>query len=399
VLMRCHLAIEIGKKHFKIAAARKRGTHMFLLDCIVEDISSGDDSSISARISDIINRHRWVPVTVALSLSRNMATVRNIHLPSKNSAEIVKMVELYTPRIVPFKRDEVYLSYSQAGDDEMGYSRVTMALVHVDIIKRQIKILDKVGFLIDSIVLSSQGVWRWLVLQRKQELSQLNLYVVLDIDDTSVDFLIADKNNLLFSRNIALESWDLNSEEGRNKFFGEMRQSLVIFYNEEANKKPERIFVVGEPSLDGFCAQMQQELNVGVVRVDTPYSSLIFRGIVKKNTVSVSCTSVAALALQESDKMVSFEVPEIEIKKSIREKNKDLLAFGSLFIAFCAIVVLIFFGKAYNRSVYLNNLNVANKQLQDEVGGLTGYVDSINSVKERLDFRAQPLYLMSNLQK
>ena len=153
--MKIFLGIELGEEYCKIAVVRQHGVSMKLHDCRVVSIRSQSESDIAKTIADEFKKAKDKSRSIAVSLPRNFVTVRNLHLPSKDEAEIKKMISFHITRIVPHKIEEVVYSYCLSGTDEMGYRRVTLAIAHNEIIKRQLKILDEAGFLVDGITISS----------------------------------------------------------------------------------------------------------------------------------------------------------------------------------------------------------------------------------------------------
>ncbi|UCD14901.1 MAG: pilus assembly protein PilM [Candidatus Omnitrophota bacterium] len=396
--MKVSLGVEISEKYLKLVIVKFKGMQSRLFDCIVEPLKDYGDNKISNLIIDILKKDKYKPKFVAVSLPRNFATVRNLHLPSQNRDEISNMIDLHIDRIVPYKKEDVISNYSLAGKDDMGYSRLILAIVHNEIIKRQIRILDQAGFLLDDIALSSYGIWQTILNSCRSQISRTDLYLILDIDTTFTDFIIFSGDNMLFTRSIAIKSADIGTEMGARKFLGEIRQSLLIFQNEEINKKPVKIFLSGidAPQIGQI---IKDELDIEVKKVPAVVPPDILQA--RKRTVppDVSLTSVSNLILEGKGRRLSFILPDIQIRKSIREKIRDLSICGTLAIYIFTLICIIFLTQIYNEEHYLKKLKERASKIDKEVGDLVHQLDNIGFVKSYVNKRQTPLYIISQLQK
>ena len=204
--MKLSLGIEINEEYLKLVAVKPLKLQPpKIFDCIVERISSFSDEQITNRIVEILHTWKIKPNRIALCLPRNFVTVRNLHLPSQDRQEIMQMINLHIGRVVPYKKEEIVFGYQSLGRDEMGYSKELVAIVHIDIIRRQSRILEKAGLFIDNICLSSFGTWQWVIKNYQNEMNQNDLYLILDIDSIFTDFIIFSRTNLLFTRNIPIK--------------------------------------------------------------------------------------------------------------------------------------------------------------------------------------------------
>lgn len=397
--MRISLAVEIGEEYLKFAAARTKGIHAQSFDCYAAPRLNLTDKDVVTALGNILKKSRYKSRFVIVSLSRNFVTVRNLHLPSKDQEEISKMIGLHIDRIVPYKREDVIFGYRVAGIDEMEYTRLVLAIVHSEVIRKQIAVLDEAGFLVDRIILSSYGVWQWVLNNHRSEINQSDLYLSLDIDTTFTDFIVFSRDELLFTRSIAIKAGELNDELARRKFLGEVRQSLLIFQNEEVNnQRPVKVFLSGITHLD-LTMTIEQELSIKVRTVNPPLSLEAMQDKEKIPDKDISFTSVAELVSEEKPDNLSFVLPEIQIRKSLREKIKELVVFGSLVICVFALICSSFLAQIYNRENYLNELKDRYAKIGGEVTELVQQVDNIRFVKNYLISRQGYIYVIAQLQK
>ena len=243
--MKVSLGIELGEEYFKVVVARQTGVHLKLHDCFVRPIHSLGDDDIGLGVAACLKGTKYKSRSVVVSLPRNSVTVRNLHLPSSDEEEIKKMTGFHITRIVPHKIEDVVSSYCLSGTDEMGYQRITLAIAHKEVIKKQLKILDKAGFLVEKITLSSTCAWQRIIKDCHVQIDPKELYILLDVDAVFTDFIIFEKDNILLTRSISVKAKEIHTDLGLAKLLGGVRQSLLVFQNKEVNKKPRRIFLSG----------------------------------------------------------------------------------------------------------------------------------------------------------
>lgn len=396
--MKVFLGVEIGEAYLKVVKAKRKGGQAKLIDCGVKQITSSKEADIAQDISNIIKTDKSKPKSVIVSLPRNLVTVRNLHLPSQDEQEISKMIELHIDRIVPYKKEDVVFSYCFSGRDEIGYTRVILAIAHSEIVRKQIKILDQVGFLVDKINLSSYGIWQGVFNNYRSQINQKDFYLILDSDTTFTDFIIFNWGGLLFTRSINIRAGEIETEIGRRKFLGELRQSLLVFQNEEVNKKPVKIFLSGISNKE-LSDLIQAELNVEVENVAGVISKEILKLENRTLPADISYSSVANLIFEHKVQKLSFILPEIQIRKAFREKIRDLVVLGSLSIYFVSFICVIFLSQIYNQERYLKELNAQYSQIGNEVDTLVHHLDRIEDIKDYLNLRRLSLYIVHHLQK
>jgi Tfp pilus assembly PilM family ATPase len=399
--MRTSIGVEMNEQYLKISVARAQAPHPKITDCIVESILSLPEDQITKKVSDILRSNRIRPGYSALSLGRNLVTVRNLHLPSHDKKEILQMIDLNVARIVPYRKDEIVFGYKSLGSDEMGYAKIILAIVHSNIIRKQTLILERAGILIDRIALSSTGVWEWVVNACRGEINQTDLYLLLDVETSYVDFIVFSQNAMLFSRSINIGAKSIHEDGllGITKLLGEVKQSLIMFYNEEMNKKPSAIFLSGATIKTELSRLIETDLDMPLRIVATPFTQEIAKARNRELPPDVSVTGVSAFALKDSEARLNFILPEIQIRKSLREKTREIIVVGSLVIYLFMVGCASFLGKMYEQKAYLAKLEHDYGGVENQMKGLLNEMDKISFSKSYLENRRLPLYIFSQLQK
>ncbi|MDD4899800.1 MAG: pilus assembly protein PilM [Candidatus Omnitrophica bacterium] len=393
------VGIEINEHFLKIVTAAPFVKQEQINDCIVKPISGLTDKQITDAIAEVFRDLKLRPSPLVLSVPRNFVTVRNLHLPSEDKNEIAQMLQLHIGRIVPYKKEEVVFNYSLLGHDEMNYMKVLLVIAHNDILKRQMNILQAADLYIDRIDLGSFGAWEWALATQKNEINANDIYLLLDIDSTFTDFIVFNRTHLLFTRSIAVETTAQLQAAQVTKLIGEVKQSLVIFHNEEQNKNPAKIFLAGAHVIADLQKTMQGELDIEIKNLAFPFAKAMLDTKKRQIPENVSLTAVSELTLEDTGKRVTFILPEIQIRKSLRDRTRDLTILGALILYFFSALVAFFWGKFYNQQNYLNKLIEQNTKIDKEMGGVLGQYRKTEFVRNYLYHRRLPLAFISELQK
>ena len=396
-MMKSLVALEIGDKYLKLAAA-KSPAQGSTLEFFVRPVQGLKDEEITKVLKDILDKSGWKQVSLVINLPRNLVTMRNLHLPSSDPKEISQMIDLHVGRIVPYKKEEILFDHASLRTDSLGYTAQMLAIVHKDVLKKYQRIAQAAGLEIESVFLSSYGVWQWTLNRFKNEIKQDDLYLLLDIDSLYTDFIVFNKENILFSRTLAFEIRSVIANSELNKFIGEIKQSLLIFHkNESINRKPSAIFVSGVFDA-GINDAVKREFDMPVHTVSNPAQD---EDKLKKAAIpgDTSLTAVADFAVEHRGKRLSFALPEMAIKRSLKEKTKDLTVLGILLFYLFTISMAFVWGGQYNRQSYLKRLVQRNKIIELEIGSLVDQYRKAGFVRDFISARRLPLLLLDEIEK
>lgn len=388
-------AIEITHLWLKLVAAEPSLKGPELIDIIVKPVASFNTEAISQELTQLIKKLKFIPSPLIISFPRNLVTMRNLHLPSNDPKEIAGMVDLHMAKQVPYPREEIIGGYQILGPDDAGYTRVILAIVHREALKQIFDALNSASLFPEKVELSSQGALSWFLFNQKASLAQGEIYILLDIDFNFTDFTIVNKDNLFFSRTIACGAEQIANEEiRRTKFISEAKQSLVIFQSEEVNRKPAKIFVSGAvDNIEDLAALLEKELNSKVEVVKLPLNTMTQ---VPKN---VSISGVAGLSIEPYRKRINFMLPEIQIRRALKERSKEILMLGSLLVSILMLSCGIFLERVYNRTGYLRLLGERFGELRKNVEELDAMAKKTKLIRERLDSRFLSLDYLYQLHK
>lgn len=361
--------VEISPSFIKLAEVGEHKGKTKSINLFVENIASRSDEEISQIFKAGFNRSQMTAKKFLISLPRNQVIIRNITLPSEDSGEIKDMVSLHVAKQVPYSMEEIIYDFYVYGKDEMNYSKVMIAIVRRDVIKRITTILDLSDIIPEGVILSSEGIFDWLESRGMFEAYKNDRYFLsLDVDADFAELQIISKKGIIFTKAFSFDSGNLGTKEAKEGFIREIGHSLTIYQNEELHKMPSRIFISGAPaSVEGLEIELFSKFAMPVVRIPVQEPRLKFMASPPQD---ISCSSVLGILLSPERKRLSFMPTEILIKKAFQQRSHHLIVMGFLMVTILMAVSSLFLGRLYNRSrqlVQIDEILSENQQLGQEL--------------------------------
>ena len=391
--------LEITEQWLKLIAIHASLKGPQIISLVIKPLTLLSPEVLKEELTNLLKELKLIPSPLILCFPRNQVTIRNLHLPSRDIQEIDGMVSLHLPRQVPYPKEEIISGYEILGADDTGYTKVMLAIAHREALSRIFNLLDFAGLFPDRVELSSQGIFSWFLFMQKSSAmgSAKDIHILLDIDYNFTDFLIVSKDNLLFSRTIPHGCEQLSGDEElrRNKFIYELKQSLLNFQSEETSKKPSHIFISGAlAGMSDLNNLISSQLGMPVEILDASKNIPKAKEILQKienHLLKVSICGLLGLALEPHKKRINFILPEAQIRKTLKDRVRQLIFLGSLLTYVLIISCAIFLARMYNRQALLRLMDSQIQLLGEDVNTLDEMSGKIKIVKERLNTQGATL--------
>ncbi|UCD15541.1 MAG: PilN domain-containing protein [Candidatus Omnitrophota bacterium] len=365
------LILEVGEKTIKACrvASRKRRRKIKAVDVFQfpHRISAQDINDVFLKITNKVKYEK-----VIVSFPRHFFLIRFLKLPSSNWSEVKKMLPLQISKGVIQPLEDVVYDYALA-DVKGGYSKVVLFLT------QQKKIANLLDFIKQSkvapsfITISSWGLYQWIrFISRflKQKIKEP--FVIVDVSDTSAEFLVVGKEGIIFSRAFPyLKEEEL--KEGIN-------QSLKIFEKEFGGLAFGKVIFTGcrkEEIIKSI--DWAQALFIG--QLDNFYLDKTVRG--KINASGLSFASVLGLVVG-TEPAFDFSPQFLKEKRQHLKRRRRYVKVVALILEII-LILGIFTGKyLFDRYAYLNFLNSKLQEVKIEVKELGAVVDKLKILDREL---------------
>jgi len=385
--MKTKVVIELSERWLKVAIGHKLA---------VEPLLSVDPADIAKSISSILkhNNHKK-DLEFYVVLSRNKITVRRVEFPSQDPKEIEQMLGLYLIRQIPYHKDEVFWSYQNLGFDGISNSRIILAVALKNMFRNIVSAFIPLNLLPESILMSSQGLVHYCSEAVKDKGFLQDPYLILDIDTNYSELVLVNKQKLASSVVIAQGAEQLNNEQDKNRFAVELAQGLAAFNSESPDIKAENLFLTGasENHLVLVEAALVKGFNIKVRYVSTKDYDNFNSGKSK----DVSMSAVLGFSSQVSKDDIKFILPELQIKKEMQHKARQLMILGILFVYIFVILGATALVKLVQKQSYAAELKLKVQSVAKNAQELDDITNKLKVAKQYVDPKSSALSALYEL--
>jgi len=295
------------------------------------------------------------------AVSSSIVTTKNIEIPSVDPAEIKSIIDLQAGRHTPYAREEIVISYITIGVFQRNYTKVLLVIVNREHVLNQVRIMAKAGIRVEKVVFAPEAsaLFYANALKMREDDKPVG---IIDVSNTSTDFLIEFNRTVITSRTIPVGMSQLIKEgaPAQEKLLAELHQSMEAYQSEDISAPPEQFLLTGDDAkLQELQPLLQARLKTNIIH--SPYLDKIQAGqpvmlkLVSEYNDDSFLNVIAAVAMQDQVH-VDLTPEEIRSQKAIEEKGKQLIYTGICGLVILALFVTIAISKVYFRGVVLGKL-------------------------------------------
>ncbi|MBN1687886.1 MAG: pilus assembly protein PilM [Candidatus Omnitrophica bacterium] len=384
------LALEISDDWLKLVGAKVQKKKKSVQCAAFESVKGLSETEISFKIEEFLKKNKFKPHYVILNHPTHNLTTRFLAIPSTDPAEIKDILELQAVKQTPYAREEISPGFRILNLDETGYSRILLAISHRDVISKYYRIPEMAKVPPQQISLAFEGIHNWYqhLCQQSEDL-QTKTTLFLDVDSSTTDLLILMGGKIVFGRSIGVGSKHIQ-EQGlmvENKFLREVQLSVESGQAELQQGKIEHVVLTGvEGPLKNLVALLSRELSLPceVVPMFREFRTIVPETI-RQNLEKAegSFVSVLGLAIEPQTCEVNLILPEIEIRKNLEERAKDLAFLGTMMLSLVTLVSAIAFHKYFLKITYLDALKAEYEAIEPEANDLERLVAKMKLAQEQ----------------
>ncbi|MCF7872903.1 MAG: pilus assembly protein PilM [Candidatus Omnitrophica bacterium] len=372
-----------------------------VINIVKKDIKSLSVDKISKAIKDISKDIKIDSSSLTISVPYYFVTTRTLELPSVNPKEIKDMVDLQIGKQTPYNSEDVISNYQivDIGTIE-GYSRVFLAIVHKDIVQRQLDILEKAGLATDKVGLSSEGLLKWSQTIYK-EVSEDKPHILIDIGYNNSDFEIILRGKLIFSKTISVGAVNFKNdkEQALDKLNKAINHFIYDYQNAVINQDIEKGVVTGASLVvDSLDRKILEEKLGFDIEVKNQFDDISIKEDIKddakEDVFDLSLVGIFGLIFGYKSLDINFLPHELVIEKEVKERAKDIYVAGVLLVLIPIFISGIFLERTYNKRVYLEKLKSKLTEVKNEANKLEKKIEKIKLIKKESNIKSVSLNLL-----
>lgn len=293
--------------------------------------------------------------------SRNVASLRQLELPSKEDKELSSMVDLQVTSQSPYSRDEVTTDWHKLSSPRAGFSRVLVAMATHPLVKDYFDAFQELGLSVEKAGLISSGLPRFV-------LSGLDGDVLLiELNQFYTEFQLISKKEketeLLYSRAVTAGEQPASEEEGLERLLTESRRTLEALKNEGLlTDKPSRLVVMGASRhLEPFREKLALALGVPCEAIPLPSEGFSFAEGALENLKNFSLDNsffgmLGSLQIPESQHFRLMS-QDLGVRRGLEEQTQEIVHLGVLLSLFAVLLTGFFGGRIYKVNRALDQVN------------------------------------------
>ena len=395
------VAVDLSSYDLKIAQMNISPARREIINLATYNIRNLSEDDISKIIKQILKDLQITKPRVLVVIPSFLTITKNIEIPSRDPQEIKEIINLQASRHTPYSREEIIIDYINIGTYKHSYSKVLLVIATRSLIRRQLDILDKAGLSVERVVFAPEGVSYALL--RSLRLPSLEAPVgIIHIDDGFTDFMITQKDKVIFIRNIPIGTQHLLGEREKYepKFVDEVKKSLEAYTGEDIEKSPSRFFLTGAINDLQYLTDI---LNTALrISADSlfylnylPISKKAASIVSSNNRLSFLNAIVCLLAYEEI--RVDLVPEEIKLEKIFKQRGREIIKAGILVMAAFVLIYCILISKIYIKSSYLRNLSSKYKSIHNDALKLEGDFTKNQVIRNFLSARGFSLEVLNEL--
>ncbi|MBF0493828.1 MAG: pilus assembly protein PilM [Candidatus Omnitrophica bacterium] len=382
------IAVELTPSDLKVAGIKIKGGKAEIINLSVADISKLSDEDISKKLVEIASTIKFSRKPEIINvIPSNFVIFKNIEIPSVDEKEIKDIIELQAGRHTPYSREEIILGYMSLGVIHECYTRVLLIIVKKDVVTKRYDILKNAGFKAEKAVLSAECVSRFFNETCLDPLAEKPV-VIVNIDRTSIDFIVEHKGDSIYTRSIPIEvgAGNVKNDLYRQKFFEGLKGSIESYQSENIDLPPDTVYFTGATNGIGELeGDIKQLMNINKVFVTEVHELLGLKKDdihINQDDNNASVLSVIAPPIVFGDLELDLTPEDVKMRRDLKSRARDMARVGVLamvcLVAFCSVFLV----KTMFQGFYLKRINSAYvKEIQEaeflkKVSEKTGAVEN-----------------------
>ncbi len=396
------IGIDFSGQSLKMAYVQQISPRKIEVTNLIEkNISGLSEDDISKNINLTFRELRPKRPSIIDIIPMSSVITKNIEVPSVDSNEIKKIIDLQANRHTPYSREEIMVNYVDMGVFKHSYTKILLIIVTQNIIRKHFEILNKAGLRIEKIVLPSEALAISASRFFRVETEEAPASIV-HIDKESTEFTVIYKNKILFMRSIPIGIQHLvdHEESNRVRLLDELKKSFELYQGENVEKSPSRIFLTGavEESKD-LDIRLNAAINLPTAKIS--YFRDLALSDKAKNILSskkdISFLNLITSLLFYNETRINFIPEDVKITRALEQRGKSLIKTGILTLTTFVLIFSILISNIYFKETYLKRLTLKYQTLNKEAQKLEQDFTKIGIVRNYLSGRGYSLAVLTEL--
>lgn len=335
-------------------------------------------------------------------LPGDVATVKNLEVPSTDNEEIESILALQATRHTPFNKNEILISYVRIGVPKPNFTKVLLIVVKRDTVKEKLLVLKSASLPMDSVLFVPEAIARFYAQALKVKKTDAP-FAILDVNMQSANFIVQSQGTIVTSRSIPVGIEHLAIDPDASKqIVDEVKASLDAYEHENIDRKPSRIHLsANHMALGNLAAALSEATGISS---DTLAYNVYVKGpkavkdSLAKDFADESALDIIAAGMTAARCQAELIPQEIRDQRQVAEKGTETLKAGILIFCILIFAGLAVFSKVqFKDQFFRQNLVEKYSSQRQAVQHLETMIARTKVLREYLETRMLPLEAMREL--
>jgi Fimbrial assembly protein (PilN)/Type IV pilus assembly protein PilM len=378
-----YLTISINDGVIKIAQAASSGS----LEKVARGLFTatlGGDEAVKTLRSLLAPFDR--KASVICVVPANAATAKNIEVPSIDPEEIKSIINLQASRHTPYSREEVLISYINLGINASNNTRLLLVIVHRDLVKERISIMERAGLNIDKILFVPEAQARFYSkgLNLKKDVPPFG---VIDFSLNAASFIVISKGSLLFVRHIPVGiKAIMEGSDAVAKLQDEFKKSMDAFMQEDGSQAPgSYVVTTANEAVNNILPALKTSLNIEFKvfafsnfikgsggqrkKLESSFGDDSFLDVIAPASTAIKCE-------------INLMPEEMVLKKTVERQSREASKSGVAAVILMLLIGAVIMSNIYFKDTFLNkNLRQQFAPQKEQVEILEAQMNKVKLVR------------------
>ena len=267
-------------------------------------------------------------------------------------------------RHTPYSREEVLISYINLGINANLNTRLLLVIVHRDMVKERISILENAGLNVDKIIFVPEAQARFYTkaLNLKKDSAAIG---IIDFSVNASSYMVLSKGSLFFERHMPIGIKAIKEGgDAAAKLQDEFKKSMDAFIQEDGNEAPTSYVVTTtHQAVNNILPVLKEALSIEL-QVNA-FSNFIkgpmdVRKKLQSDFDGDSFLDVIAPASTAIKCEINLMPEEMILKKMVDRQSKEVSKSGA-----AAVIIMVLVGAMIMSNIYFKD-TFLNKNLRDQ---------------------------------
>lgn len=342
------LSVSISPALIKVALVRNSGVVEKLIKRSVD--KSGPEAALRSAIEGL----KLKGAGVVCVLPGDVATTKNLEVPSSDPEEIESILALQATRHTPFSKEEILTGYIKIASPKPNFTRVLLIIIKREIVKEKLAVIKAAGLDTSCVLFVPEAVSRFYSHAFRLKKNDQPL-AIIDVGMQSTNFIVTSASSILMTRNIPIGIEHLAIDtEAPAQLVSEIKTSLETYEQLGVDQKPGRFVLTSNHMALGdidvrigeaVSARVEKAPYVSYVASDKTIAETLSRDFMDESALDVIAAAADVVKCQ-----ADLVPQEIRDQRAVSEKGRDTFKAAVL-----VILLLLFIGGALMSKVYFKD--------------------------------------------